>query len=342
MNQRFKFLDISKAILIILMVVGHSGAPFTPYIYLFHMAAFVFLSGYTFNSKYSFSIAITKKIKALYIPFIKYSLFFLACYNFFVWLGFSKNGVINWSFSFYLKPLLNILCLGGGIKGHGLLGAFWFLTMLIEVSVIYLIINYVTKKYLKNNKAITIISVLFFIIGNIIISVGCKLPRFIDTSLIMVLIYHGGVLYRQYENRIPNKPQYALVSICVLIILNQLGSINAGLNFYTNPLFFLLASMSGVYLILYTSKTLVRFNECIFLIYIGKNTLRILALHFLSFKLVSLMIIYFYSLSYEEISSFPVITMKNSLWWFLYSVFGVVFPLVIHWVYKSVLMSIRK
>ncbi|WP_397334021.1 hypothetical protein [Paenibacillus sp. YN15] len=35
--------------------MGHAGAPFTTYIYLFHMPAFIFISGYTYNgNKYSF------------------------------------------------------------------------------------------------------------------------------------------------------------------------------------------------------------------------------------------------------------------------------------------------
>ena len=52
MSKRIKFLDVSKGLLIILMVIGHSGSPVTSYIYLFHMSAFVFISGYTFNQKY--------------------------------------------------------------------------------------------------------------------------------------------------------------------------------------------------------------------------------------------------------------------------------------------------
>ncbi|WP_299159452.1 acyltransferase family protein [uncultured Tenacibaculum sp.] len=339
MNERFKFLDISKAILIILMVIGHSGAPFTSYIYLFHMAAFIFLSGYTFNGKYPLKIAMVKKIKSLYIPFIKYSLFFLICYNIFVWFGLFKDSVMVWSFDFYLKPMINILLLGGGIKGDGLLGAFWFLTMLIEISMIYLILNFIVVKYLKNVRAMTIICLLIFIIANTILMMGYKLPRFLDNSLIMILIYHAGVIYRQYEDKIPNKFQYALISIFILIFFNQFGSINVGLNVYVNPLFFIISSMSGVYLVLYISKTLIRFSECNFLNYIGKNTLTILALHFFSFKLVSLIIIYVYSYPYEKISSFPVISIKGSMWWFLYSIVGVILPLIIHQVYKYIFFN---
>ena len=39
-GKRVDELDILKAIAIICMVAGHAGAPFTHFIYLFHMAVF--------------------------------------------------------------------------------------------------------------------------------------------------------------------------------------------------------------------------------------------------------------------------------------------------------------
>ena len=45
-NMRYVWVDWMKSILIILVVLGHSGSLFTPYIYLFHIPAFFFVSGY--------------------------------------------------------------------------------------------------------------------------------------------------------------------------------------------------------------------------------------------------------------------------------------------------------
>lgn len=336
MSNRIKFLDVSKGLLIILMVIGHSGSPLTSYIYLFHMSAFVFISGYTFNQKHPLSTALKKRFKGLYIPFIKYSLVFLLFYNVFAWMNFYDAGEMIWSPILYIKSILNILLLGGALFGSGLLGAFWFLTMLLEISIIYLIINSIAVKYLKGTNIMTAIIIFIFILGNILIFIDYNLPRFLDNSLVMIIIYHFGVLYRQFENRIPIKLYYALLSALSLIIINQYGSIDVGLNIYTNPLYFLFASFSGVYLIIYVSKTLVKFYECKFLNFLGKNTLVILALQFLCFKFVNLIIIYLHSYPYQMMSSFPTINLESSYWWVLYSIAGLVMPIIIYKIYDSI------
>lgn len=79
--KRDTTLDIIKGILIILVVVGHSGA-FYNYIYLFHMAAFFIISGYCYKETYNQSLKslqelLLKKIKRLYIPFVCINSLFL-------------------------------------------------------------------------------------------------------------------------------------------------------------------------------------------------------------------------------------------------------------------------
>ncbi len=62
-NRRIEEIDIIKGIAIILMVAGHAGAPFTKFIYLFHMAVFFIASGFTYKESSSDSIKnVTKTI----------------------------------------------------------------------------------------------------------------------------------------------------------------------------------------------------------------------------------------------------------------------------------------
>ena len=49
--ERYKVIDVIKGYGICLMVCGHSGAPFTDWIYLFHMALFFIASGYLWNER---------------------------------------------------------------------------------------------------------------------------------------------------------------------------------------------------------------------------------------------------------------------------------------------------
>lgn len=87
--QRDDKWDMVKGIGIILMVLGHSGIPYYIYdfIYLFHMGLFFFVSGYFLklpkdldNVKWhqDYYCFFKKKLKALWLPFIEYGLFFLA------------------------------------------------------------------------------------------------------------------------------------------------------------------------------------------------------------------------------------------------------------------------
>ena len=82
-------IDILKGIGIILMVAGHCGAPFTSYIYLFHMAIFFISAGYCFNEKHAISVDsvkkyILKKIKTLWIPYVLGITVFTVLNNFFI------------------------------------------------------------------------------------------------------------------------------------------------------------------------------------------------------------------------------------------------------------------
>ena len=62
----------------------------------------------------------------------------------------------------------------------------------------------------------------------------------------------------------------------------------------------------------------------------------ILALHFLCFKLVSLIKIYIYGLPIEYLSKFPVIEEYNSYMWILYSIIGIAIPLLVEHTYIKI------
>ncbi|MBQ9632326.1 MAG: acyltransferase family protein, partial [Lachnospiraceae bacterium] len=75
-------IDILKAVGIICMVAGHSGAPFSHFIYLFHMAIFFIASGFFFkdrdsNDLHSLISAIKRKLRQLWLPFVLWHTFFV-------------------------------------------------------------------------------------------------------------------------------------------------------------------------------------------------------------------------------------------------------------------------
>ena len=86
-KERNIAIDLAKGVCIILMVVGHAGAPewLGRTIYIFHMPAFFVVSGYLFNKQ---NLAtpksyVKRKFKGLYWPFVFWSLLFLSLHNLF-------------------------------------------------------------------------------------------------------------------------------------------------------------------------------------------------------------------------------------------------------------------
>lgn len=71
MNKRIEWIDIAKAVAIVLVGIGHYSCPkiLMAFIYSFHMPLFFILSGITFNtSKYTFQQFFIRKLKTLVFP----------------------------------------------------------------------------------------------------------------------------------------------------------------------------------------------------------------------------------------------------------------------------------
>ena len=173
-------ITIAKAIGIILMVVAHAGIPdlFNHFIVMFHMPLFFFVSGYCFKEKYlvDYDTFFKKRIKGLYVPFVKYSLLFLLFHNIFFHLNiyngeYGFNGQVSKLFSMidYGKAFVHIVT--RMTDNEQLLGGYWFLRELFLAS----ILGYVTIKFVKR----TLISVLGLLFLTILFSVtDIKIPYF--------------------------------------------------------------------------------------------------------------------------------------------------------------------
>ncbi|SLM27614.1 conserved membrane hypothetical protein [Desulfamplus magnetovallimortis] len=183
-----------------------------------------------------------------------------------------------------------------------------------------------------------------FLYGNYLGFIKVTLQSFFDISLVFVLFFYSGYIYRKYENRIPINIYMALSSLFTLMLCTKYGYPVIVNRSYINPPFLLICGLAGTYLNIYIAKKapvirnikLSRFIE-----YAGKNTMAILALHFLAFKPVSLLLIYFYHLPLHELASFPVIKYASLYHRIVYIAAGIILPLSAKYLFDIVRFKIK-
>lgn len=80
-----------------------------------------------------------------------------------------------------------------------------------------------------------------------------------------------------------------------------------------------------------------------FMKYVGNHTMAILTWHFLSFKIVSLLIIAVYGIDGERLAEFPIIhEYTNRGWFVLYTFIGISLPLAIDYIFFRINKMLSK
>lgn len=356
-HKRNVEIDIVKGLAIILMVIGHVETPAHNFIYLFHMAVFFIAAGYFYKDNASESLQsvftyTVKKLKGLWLPYALWTAIFSLLRNFFIDINVYTNNplvleTVDSKFAFvteywsWKEILINIVkgCILPGNVQVG--GALWFLATLLQISVLYCIVDFVLKKLLnKKNLLIAqgMISVLFLLIGYLFNVKHISLFG-IGTCFSCYCLFYAGLMLNKYSAKL-----YAakvsiniilfVISIGILLVLNRMGSVGLAANNYNNPIFLLLASIAGWFM-LYQLAALLKKNECItkMISYIGKNTLPIVILHFLAFKVVSFIGVMIQGEELYKVAAFPVLYLGLG-WRILYTLTGIIIPLGVNEIWK--------
>lgn len=323
-----KAISCTKGLAIVLMVVGHSGAPnfLVNFIYNFHMPLFFFVSGFLFNTKHLENKRhyIIKKIKGLYIPFVMWSLIFLLFHN-----VLSTIQVYNTQYSLtdFAHKFIQIITMTGSDQ---LLGGFWFLKQLFYTTIICFFIFYGINKSRRPRfwLVCTIFTVLLIQIFYDFIPF--HIPTISSITFNGILFYLTGYLISLYEIRYDN-PLIGVSLLILTLILSFVyqGSIEThGYNILIYFFIALLGIIGSIYLCHYMSRFNVlstTFDK------LGEMTLFILIFHFLAFKVVSGGVLYFNDLPFTRLSEFPVIKGLKHGEWIIYTLAGVLFPTALYY-----------
>lgn len=336
MKKRIEYIDIAKGIGIILMVVGHSlseDSKLRAFIYLFHMPLFFFISGVVFNELYfqNTKLLIKNKIKGLWYPFVKYSIIFIFLHNLFVNLHIYENQGVTATYNMLniIKSIIRALLF---MQTDWLLGALWFLWILFLSEFVFGFLgNFISKITKENfNEILGGICFLFFLIGMFLSVKEIKLPNRVSTFFVSIFFIYLGYMYSKMKEKIQYRLDICLILLSILVIASINIKVEMSKNYYSNHLLFLPLSLMGIYIIFYIST---KFKKKKILknmfSYLGKNTLIILALHILCFKIIIFSQIIFYKESLNSLSKNPILY-SNGVWWICYSVIGILIPLAIN------------
>ena len=359
-KERDTNIDIIKGTGIILMVGGHCGMPFTHFIYLFHMSIFFMASGFCFKSSNSDSVQSVlkftgRKIKSLWIPYVLRTIIFTLLNNAFIKIGiYTENLVLAKQTSGVAlevtHPLSSAEIMMNIIKamllhGHTQLGsALWFVATLMGISLLYCVIDFIIKKN-TNSVKIKLASQGAISIAMLALGYRCSLNDFVGGGInrilsCYILFYIGAVLKLVNVPKKNEDKKYfygsLVVSFFVLLLCNQVGSIALDENQYKNPIFFLTSSICG-WVFLYDIAQILKKSKCVseFLMSCGQNSMAVVVLHFLCFKVVSLIGVMFYKQPIGYIAAFPVLY-ENGMWWVAYLFTGIIIPVLLSMLWKRI------
>lgn len=354
MNRRNIELDILKGITIVLMVAGHAEFPLKKYVYLFHMAVFVMASGYFFNSKYSKTAKsirelLIKRLKSLWFPYFWANSLFIFLNNAFIKLNiyttnpdilflntetYAPNSI---SHTYGLLEIIKRICRVAILEGGTQIGgALWFLSMMFKLTMVYCIIGFLfnsifSEKWVHVSQ--TVVSVCFLYLGW---RLGREKVYAFGLARVfsVYILFHIGHLISNFKSNIKIDQYNVLtigISILGLYIIGEFGDVELSTNYYTNPIvlvaggvlgWLLIYSLSSMLAQLYTAQNM--FTR------IGQNTLPILILHLLCFKLVNIIIVILMHDDLFWIAAFPTLANGDGWWWILYTIFGIVIPICLN------------
>lgn len=267
-NQRIKYYDTAKGILILLVVIGHILNRANPeydiklysviqgFILSFHMPAFFIISGLLIkNEKWkdlSFSKFLLNKFKTLIIPYL-----------FFEVIGAIYQTVVLGTQNFFWG-IYNLLTVNCNV------GANWFLPAMFVSSLLYFLYTKIENKWIGGIFATA------FLFSSWVIPNGGLWETLARGLMGFSFIYLGNITKSFFDKQTTVTTVISIFTTGVLAAASFLWFCN---DFYTlkvqNPILFALSGLSGCYMIIGISKKI----HCKGLNYIGNNTIVILGTH---------------------------------------------------------------
>ena len=278
-----EWIDVCRGLLIVFMILGHTGSPLTKWIYSFHMPAFLFLSGYTAKHNDSLVRFVIKKGKRLVLPYVVWNVCFILFYSL-----LSAKGI----FVFFAEPFtVTVPDFFKHLATANLGGATWFLPVLFEISMVYQVLHMVLKK-VKIPQVTPYVGILIGICGFWLCDNGHYMPYMFDLCLYGLLYYSMGQLFASeqvLQKKIPEKEMIVLCVAVIFVFAMQYPNLimNWPTRAFTGLMEDVVCAVCGVYVCYRISLKLCQMETTKkILSFWGKHSMGILIGHFLAFRII--------------------------------------------------------
>lgn len=270
MGKRIEWIDVSKGIGIILVLIGHISlnGGLNKFIYSFHMPLFFILSGFTFKlaKKENF---IKNKINTILIPYFSFSLL-----SYIYWFLIERK--IRSQEVSLMHAFSNIFIARPGSENYIFNVSLWFLP---TIFILQLLMYFFTKT--KNYNRYLVKSIMFTLILGYISSnyLEINLPWGGNIVLIVLPLFLFGYLLSIHIDKVESiniiNLKSFMIFICILIIISKYLSIDLNNLKVSNYILFIFTSILG-FIVVYILSNIIK-SELI--TYLGKNSLTILCIH---------------------------------------------------------------
>lgn len=354
---------ILKAIAIILVVIAHSAAPayLSNFAYMVGVPAFFVLSGYFFklDNLDNTSDFVIRRTKTLYLPFIKWGVFFLILHNLFFEVGFlsesygnAQGGVThpyNWT-----QAAQHLWSMVFNMSGYDpfMAGAFWFFRALFLANIAFTFLFKATRqlgKFKTSTLQVVSVIVLAFLLALWQASMGLHITGVAQggyRELMGIVLLGIGFLLRRADetpdSSIWHNPIIMLAaSSVVLMILTFVYPISMAAkpgSVLSVPILTVAGTAAFIWL-RGLSEFILQLPEKYtqWLQITGENSLYIFVFHLLAFKVASMIKVGVYQLDWAMVGGHPVVQHElGDGFWLLYIFVGVVLPILPVWIWKKI------
>lgn len=275
-NKRIDFVDLTKGVCIILVVMTHIGGAFdtldrNSMLSCFRMPLYFFISGVFFKSYEGLAGFVIRKINKLIIPFL---FFYLSAFllKYIVWR--IAPGTFHLPVSW--RELLLVF------QGHDLIKfnpPIWFLLALFNCNVLFYLIHFLRDKHLP---AMFIVTVVIGCAGFYLGKQQIVLPLYMDVAMTALPFYVAGFWIRRYNFFLfPNHrfDKFIPVFVIMALVVMYFTSTTLGMrtNNYAGNIFQVyIAAFAGIFMIMLICKKVKKLEV---ISYLGRYSIITLSIH---------------------------------------------------------------